>query len=108
MHDAGAACTAPFGSQNLNRFSFSFPSMNDHRKIALSRRSKLPAEDFDLDVTRRVVVVEIETNLTPRNNTPVFINQLSYALFGAVVVKPRVVRMDTDRRKNVGSDFGQL
>jgi hypothetical protein len=69
--------------------------------ITLARGAKLSLEDFNLHVAWRVVVVKVETNLTPRYHAFV-LDQRFNLLFRTIIVEACIVRMCADSCVYVG------
>src|SRR5262245_60030677 len=85
--------------QDLDRFRFGFARVDHYRQIAFTCRPKLSFEHLDLHVAWRVVVMEVETNLAPRDHVFV-VDEIFDLFFGSVVVEARVVRMRADSGEN--------
>src|SRR5688500_17636567 len=89
----GAGIITP---KNFNRLTFRFACVNDHRQVTLARRTQLALEYLHLHITRRVVVMKIETDLAPCHDAFAGFNKLFRSLFSGVVVETRVVWMRAD------------
>ncbi len=60
----------------------------------------LPPKNLNLNVTRAVIVIKIQTDLAPRDNFFARFYKFDQMMLGFVVIKFCIMRMNTDRRVN--------
>src|ERR1044072_6209952 len=96
VNHTGTLSTTVLVLQNVDRLVFGFARVNDDRHTRFLRGAQLPAEDPPLHIARRVVVVEVETDLAPRDHAFGGFEKLLDPFFDCVVIETRIVRMNTD------------
>ena len=79
--------------QDLARQFFRIPRMNDNRFSGFSRPPKLLSEGFNLLRARRIVVVEVQSNLSPAQNLGV-LHELLHLFSQPIVIEAGIVGMN--------------
>ena len=85
VHYASPFIAAEFVAKNRNRIVISFARMNNHRQFTITRQPQLLSKNFALDVSRRIIVMIIESDLSPRENPFALFGKSQQALFDAFI-----------------------
>src|SRR5579863_8658392 len=71
MEDSAQAGAPPVFFQDLQAIRPRFAAMNDHRSLRRARLTKLMAKDVRLYFARRMIVMIVESDFSPRNHARV-------------------------------------
>ncbi len=98
VHDAAQGTARRCRAKHLDRLFVRLARVDDDGQPRLARDPELTREDLALHVARRVVVMIVKPDLAPRDDALAPLDQRPQQPLRLPVIKPRVVRVDADRR----------